>query len=229
VIVAGIDTATGATVAAVMRADGSVREARDDPPAGTRPAHASRLLALLEQVLAEAETGWGDVTRLAVGVGPGGFTGLRIGIATARGLAQAHGLDLVPVSSLAALGRVLRGGAPGPAAQVGDAIAAAIDARRGEVYGAAWDDGMPVVPAAAYAPEDFARRVAGLRVVGDGAVAHRAAFEEQGCHVAPDTSRAHLIEGAWVCRLGRAGAPVARDALLPDYRRDPDAVPPSRP
>ena len=225
--VAGIDTATPATVAAVLRDDGRCFEARDDPEPGARPAHAARLLALLEQALAESELEWGDVRRLAVGVGPGGFTGLRIGVATARGLAQAHGLDLVPVSSLAALARVLP--PSGPAAAVGDAIAAAIDARRGEVFGAAWDDGMPVVPVGAYAPEDFARRVAGLRVAGDGALAHRAVFEAQGCHVAPDASPAHRISGAWVCRLGRTAAPVARDALLPDYRREPDAVPPSKP
>ena len=225
--VAGIDTAMPSTVAAVLREDGQVFEARDDPPAGARPAHASRLLALLEQALGEAGLGWPEVARLAVGVGPGGFTGLRIGIATARGLAQSHAVALVPVSSLAALAHVVPTG--GPAAHVGDAIAAAIDARRGEVFGAAWDDGMPVVPAAAYAPEDFARRVAGLRVVGDGALVHRGALEAHGCHVAPDTSPAHRIEGAWVCRLGRTGTPVERDGLLPDYRRDPDAVPPSRP
>ena len=223
--VAGIDTATAATVAAVLRDDGTAIEARDDPAPGSRPAHASRLLALLEEAMGEAGLGWAEIDRLAVGVGPGGFTGLRIGIATARGLAQAHDLALAPVSSLAALARVVP--AAGPVADVGDAIAAAIDARRGEVFGAAWDDAMPVVPPGAYAPEDFARRVSGLRVVGDGALAHRDVFEQHGCHVAPDASPAHRIEGAWVCRLGRVAAPVARDALVPDYRREPDAVPPS--
>jgi tRNA threonylcarbamoyladenosine biosynthesis protein TsaB len=225
VIVAAMDTSTAATVAGVMRDDGAVFEARDDPAPGSRPNHASRLLSLLEEALAAAGVGWEQVSRLAVGVGPGGFTGLRIGIATARGLAQTHGMDVVPVSSLAALARVLP--PTGPAAQVPAAIAAAIDARRGEVFGAAWDDAMPVVPPAAYAPEDFARRVSGLRVVGTGALVHRAVFEAQGCHVAPDASPAHRIEAAWVCRLGRVSAPVARDALVPDYRREPDAVPPS--
>src|ERR671916_737847 len=51
------------------------RVARDDPPPGARPAHAARLLALIEEALAAAGTGWEAVTRLAVGVGPGGFTG----------------------------------------------------------------------------------------------------------------------------------------------------------
>jgi tRNA threonylcarbamoyladenosine biosynthesis protein TsaB len=206
VILAALDTATSSTVAAARLGDGRLFEARDDPPPGARPNHASRALALLEQALAAAGIGWADVGRLAVGVGPGGFTGLRIGIATARGLAQAHGLELAPVSSLRALA-------------AGRDVAAAIDARRGEVY--AWSAHLP---AAAYAPEELARRVRGGTVVGDGAVAYRELFEAAGCTVEPA-----MIGGAALCELGAAAAPVARDALLPDYRREPDAVPPSLP
>ena len=205
-IVAALDTATASTVAAVRLDDGRLFEARDDPQPGARPNHASRALSLLEQALAAAGIGWADVDRLAVGVGPGGFTGLRIGIATARGLAQAHGLELAAVSSLEALA-------------AGRDVAAAIDARRGEVYG--W---APGVAAGAYAPEAFARRVGGRTVVGDGAVAYREAFEAAGCTVEPAA-----IGGAALCALGAAAPPVARDALLPDYRREPDAVPPSLP
>src|SRR5687767_13666349 len=103
VIVLALDTASPSTVTGVLLADGSVVEARDDPAEGSRGEHASRLLVLVEQALAQGGVGWGDVDRIAVGVGPGGFTGLRIGIATARALAQARGLPLVPVGSLAAL------------------------------------------------------------------------------------------------------------------------------
>ena len=102
-LVLGIDTATAATAAAVWTPDGVAVEARDDPAPGARPAHATRLLALVEEALAGAGAGWEDVTRIAVGVGPGGFTGLRHGIATARALAQARDLPLAGVSSLEAL------------------------------------------------------------------------------------------------------------------------------
>jgi tRNA threonylcarbamoyladenosine biosynthesis protein TsaB len=125
VILLALDTATPATVAGVLLADGRVVEARDDPPEGSRGQHASRLLPLAERAMREAGVGWEDLERIAVGVGPGGFTGLRIGIATARALAQARGLPLVPVSSLAALaagaqaasaGRAHDAPAAGPAA-----------------------------------------------------------------------------------------------------------------
>jgi tRNA threonylcarbamoyladenosine biosynthesis protein TsaB len=213
--VAALDTSTAATVAAVLRADGRAFEARDDPPRGTRPRHAARALALLEEALAAAGLGWAQVDRLAVGVGPGGFTGLRIGIATARALAQGRGLEVVAVSSLAALAEPL-----------GDA-AAAIDARRGEVFGAAWAGGREVVAPAAWSPAAFGRAVAGLPAVGDGAVRHREMLEAAGAAVAPDDDPRHRLSGAAVCRLGGAAEPVARDALMPDYRREPDAVPPS--
>ena len=94
-----MDTATPATAVAVWAPDGTEVERRDDPGPGERPAHAARLLALVDEVV----PGWDAIERIAVGIGPGGFTGLRIGIATARALAQARDLPLVGVSSLAAL------------------------------------------------------------------------------------------------------------------------------
>ena len=85
----GIDTSTSATSVAVLGGgrDG-VREVerRDDPAPGERPRHAETLLPLVEQALVQAEVGWEDVGRICVGTGPGGFTGLRLGISTARAL-----------------------------------------------------------------------------------------------------------------------------------------------
>ena len=89
VILLALDSATPASVAGVLLADGRVVEARDDPPPGSRGEHAARLLPLAEHVLREAGVAWDELERIAVGVGPGGFTGLRIGVATARALAQA--------------------------------------------------------------------------------------------------------------------------------------------
>ena len=86
-----MDTATPATAVAVWAPEGPAVERRDDPAPGERPGHASRLLALVDEVVDD----WEAITRIAVGVGPGGFTGLRIGVATARALAQAAGAQLV--------------------------------------------------------------------------------------------------------------------------------------
>ena len=217
-IVAGIDTATPATVTGVLLPGGRVVEARDEPEEGSRGAHARRLLVLLERALGEAGVAWEEVDRIAVGVGPGGFTGLRIGIATARALAQARGLPLVPVSSLSAL------------AQGAGVVAAVIDARRGEVFAAAWDGAGELVAPAAMAPAALAEQLLALDVpvqaVGDGAVRFREELEGAGVAVPVDGSAVHRIAAAPLCRLGAVGEPAERDRLLPDYRREPDAKPP---
>ena len=219
-VVVGLDTATPATAAAVLLADGRTVERRHDPEAGERPGHAPRLLALIEAALADAGTGWADIGRLAVGVGPGGFTGLRIGIATARGLAQARGIPLVGVGSLEALAA----GHAGP-------VAAVLDARRGEAFLGAYEDGRELLAPAALGPEALQAAVAALPgeplAVGDGAIAFRAELERAGAVVPRDDDPVHRVSAAAVCRLGAdpARAPVDRDALLPDYRREPDAKP----
>jgi len=97
-IVLGLDTATPATVAAVWSSAGEVaEERRDDPDSRSKPRHTTKLLSLMFQALARAGVGWPEVDRIAVGVGPGTFTGLRIGIATARALAGAREIPLVGV------------------------------------------------------------------------------------------------------------------------------------
>jgi tRNA threonylcarbamoyladenosine biosynthesis protein TsaB len=223
-IVLGLDTATSATVVGVLGADGVVHEVRDDPPPGARPAHAARLLGAVDEALAAAGVGWDDVTRLAVGVGPGSFTGLRIGIATARGLAQARGLEIVGVSTLEALAR-------GAEAK---RVLAVLDARRGEVFAAAWEGSDPfrVVEGfapAALAPEALAEKVRAMPVaplaVGDGSVRFRGSLEAAGAQVPPDEDGVHRLRAEQVCKLGAEGRPTDRDALLPDYLREPDAVP----
>ena len=206
-MILGIDTATPSTAAALWSPDHAV-ERRDDPPPGSRPAHASRLLALIEEVL---EGDWSVVERIAVGIGPGGFTGLRLGIATARALSQARDLPLVGVSSLAAL-----------AAPVDGRAVAVIDARRGEVFAAA----PGVLEPVALAPEALAARIEpGSLAVGDGAVRFREELERAGAVVPADGSPLHRVSAIEICKLGAAGEPAGRDALLPDYRREPDAQP----
>ena len=217
-IVLGLDTATPSTVAGVL-VDDAVFEVRDDPAPGARPAHAARLLGAADEALAAAGVGWEDVERLAVGVGPGSFTGLRIGIATARALAQGRGLPVVAVSTLEALAR----GADGPL------VLAAIDARRGEAFAAAWSAGQVLLAPSALAPDALAERVRAMPAapltVGDGAVRFRDSLEAAGALVPPDSDGVHRLRAEQVCRLGAQGRPTDRDALLPDYLREPDAVP----
>ena len=213
-MILGLDTATAATAVALWAPDGPEVERRDDPPPGERPGHSSRLLPLVEEVLAAAHASWADVDRIAVGVGPGGFTGLRLGIATARALAQARELPLAGVSSLEALAAGRRD------------VLAVIDARRGEVFAAGWRGGELVLGPLAIAPADLAARVEpGTPAVGDGAVRFRAELERAGAAVPADGSPVHRVSALAICRLGRAGRPADRDTLLPDYRREPDAKP----
>ena len=206
-MIVGLDTSTPITSVAVL-GDGVERELHDD---GERPRHAQTLLPLLEQVVAD----WSAVERLCVGVGPGGFTGLRLGIATARALSQALDLPVVPVSSLDALA------APHPGV-----VAALIDARRGELFAAVYEDGQRTREPVAIDPATLAQALApGTLTVGDGAIRFREELERAGMAVPADGSDAHRVSALMVCRLGLGREPVDRDALLPDYRREPDAKP----
>ena len=117
--VLGLDTATASTAVGLLEltADGReliAIERRDDPPPRTRPRHTSALLALAIDALDEAGIGWDELDLLAVGTGPGTFTGLRIGISTARALARARELPIVGVSTLRSLASGRRGGGAGP-------------------------------------------------------------------------------------------------------------------
>jgi tRNA threonylcarbamoyladenosine biosynthesis protein TsaB len=216
----GFDTATAATSACVLRADGEAFE-RDPPPQALAapPAHARELMPAVAEVVERAGVGFGDLDAIAVGVGPGGFTGLRIGIATARALARAHGLELRPVSSLAALAAGIEAPLRLPA----------IDAKRGEVFAALHANADERWPPFVASPEDVARRVAdaGLAPVaaGDGSVRFRRVLEAAGIRVEPESSRAHVVRALNVCRLAREVAPKAPEAVLPEYLRLPDAKP----
>jgi tRNA threonylcarbamoyladenosine biosynthesis protein TsaB len=247
VIVLGFDTATSATAVALRLSDGRSMQARDDPPAGAHPGHATRLLEMARGLLAAAAVPWSAVDRVAVGVGPGTFTGLRVGVATARGLAQSLSAELVGVSSSRALALAALASEPAGAsepvarARSGEpqaAVLAVIDARRGEVFAAAYEageDGFPRELAAArpLAPRDLSRVLAeaeelagahhGWLAVGDGAVRFREEIELPAVLVPPDSSTLHLLSATAICALGAHAAAAAVDALVPDYRRRPDA------
>lgn len=244
-IVLGFDTATQATVVALRLDDGLTLQARDDPAPDAHPGHATRLLAMAGELLAEADVQWGDVQRIAVGLGPGRFTGLRVGVASARGLAQSLGAELVGVSSLQALGLSASGGDTG-----GRGLLAMIDARRGEVFAAAYpasvdftcEAGADATLAGGVA---FERAIPGAQLqtiadelrrrgappaerwlaVGDGALRFCEQLREGGVQVAPQNSQLHVIDPSAICELGaRATLDRSRTQVLPDYRRTPDAT-----
>lgn len=231
-IVLGFDTATAATAVALALGDGRTLQSRDDPPPGAHPGHATRLLEMARGLLEQAGLGWRDLDRIAVGVGPGTFTGLRVGIATARGLAQSLDLELVGISSLQAL-------AEGAFAQAGaDAVLAVIDARRGEVFAAAYERVAGLAPRELSAPQALApERLADVLrqlqsdgvgselrwlALGDGALRYPSAVEGAGVQMPEPDSELHCVSAAAVCALALA-APAGGRALLPDYRRRPDA------
>lgn len=225
-IVLGMDTATPATAVALLddTRPQDAAERRHEPADGERPGHAAQLLALAAELLGAAGLRFADVERIAVGLGPGTFTGLRIGVATARALAQGSDAELVGVSTLRALAVAAE-----PTVPAGSGVLAVIDARRGEVFAAGWRDGADVVEQAALAPTALAERVAGeggsWLAVGDGALRFRADLEGAGCSVAPDGSALHGVSARTICELAlQARRPIARDLVVPDYLRLPDAV-----
>jgi tRNA threonylcarbamoyladenosine biosynthesis protein TsaB len=243
-IVLGFDTATLSTAVGLRMTDGSTLQARDDPRQGEHPGHATRLLAMAGELLATAGVAWSALDRVAVGVGPGRFTGLRVGVATARGLAQSLSLELVGVSSLRALARgataLVQGAADGLDGEGQRGVMSVIDARRGEAFAAAYcvSDlrlARELAFPQAITPEDLERIVVAAErlgaergqrwlAVGDGAVRFREQLESAGVDVAPDASPLHLIDASAICDLG-ASAPAAASFqdVVPDYRRLPDA------
>jgi tRNA threonylcarbamoyladenosine biosynthesis protein TsaB len=225
--VLALDTATPATAVALCLGNGRVLEARDDPEPGRRPGHAQRLLPLARSVVDEAGIGWTGVERIAVGTGPGTFTGLRIGIATARALARGLGIGLTGVSTLRSLS--LNGvGSSGV-----DGVVAVLDARRSEVFAAAWrteavESGVePLFEPRALAPDALAEQMSAwgipLLALGNGAVEFRAVLERSGALIPEDESALHRVSAINHCRLARARPGGSPDDVHPEYLRLPDA------
>ena len=213
--VLGLDTATSATVVALARSDGWLREARDDVRPRERPQHSQRLLTLAAELLAAAGIDWTQVELIAAGVGPGGYAGLRIGLASARGLARAHGARLVGVGTLRALAEPVQA----------RSVAAVIDARRGEAFVGVYRDGAELLAPRVCRPDELSMLARaggpGTLAVGDGALRFRELIERGGgVVVAPVDSELHAVSAAAICRLGLGASATLAD---PDYQRLADA------
>jgi tRNA threonylcarbamoyl adenosine modification protein YeaZ len=188
------DTATDSATSALVD-DGEVL--------GERTSRAVTLLEDVDALLRQGGAHPRDLGALVVGIGPGSFTGVRIGLAAARGLALALDLPGAGVSTLDALAA----GAPG--------ATPVVDARRREVFTLL--DGRPAV----LAPADLHVEVGGL-YVGDGALRYRELLEERGAVVPPDTDERHRPRARFHAQLARDFGPV--EEIEPLYLRVPDAV-----
>jgi tRNA threonylcarbamoyl adenosine modification protein YeaZ len=204
VLVLALDTATPTLVAGLARwsgDDGIEVLAERAVPSGNR--HAELLTPAIGEVLAEAGVGMRDLRAVVTGLGPGPFTGLRVGVVTAAALADARGLPVVGVCSLDAVGSGAR--------------TVVTDARRKEIYFATYAaDGSRTDGPAVVRPE-----TAGLSgpLVGDPAFAERL-----GAPVtAADVTTAGLLRAA----APQLADPSSAGPLLPLYLRRPDATPPT--
>lgn len=184
------DTATSAATTALVR-DGDVL--------GEAVSRAVRVLEDADGLLRSSGVERGELTGIVVGTGPGSFTGMRLGLAAARGLALALDVPVAGVSTLEALAA----GAPG--------AVPVVDAGRREVFTLL--DGDPVVCAP--------REVRGDVCVGDGALRYREVLEELGAEVPPDDDERHLPRARFHAQLARDFGPA--EDVEPLYLRIPDA------
>lgn len=214
-----IDTATADTVVGAYAEAAPLAERLIGPGPDGRPRHGPALLPAVSDAV-EAAGGWERIGLIAVGVGPGSFTGLRIGVATARAIAQARRLPVVGVASTSALAA----GIDAPASR--DRLAV-IDARRGEVFAAVLRDGneradAPIV----CGPGALGRELgplAGPLAAGEGAVRFRSELEAAGIEVLPDEDPVHRLPARHIAALAeRVGAGAPED-VKPLYLRRPDA------
>jgi tRNA threonylcarbamoyladenosine biosynthesis protein TsaB len=169
---------------------------------GERCSRAQTLLEDVDALLRQAGAHPSDLDRLAVGLGPGSFTGVRIGLAVARGLALSLDLPGSGVSTLAALAAGASGALP------------VVDAKRREVFTLL--DGEPRV----LVPQELPLGE-GTICVGDGATRYRAVLEERGAIVPPDDDERHRPRARFHAAL--AGEPGSVEELEPLYLRVPDA------
>jgi tRNA threonylcarbamoyladenosine biosynthesis protein TsaB len=210
-----VETATAAPSVALWRGDALLGERAADPDRAT----AEGLLPALDALLAGARVALAAVEGFAVSIGPGSFTGLRIGVATVKGLAFGTARPVLAVPTLAAIAAHASGPAP---------VAAVLDARRGEVYAAGFSAGraagwlpeavIPIAVLASHLP-------AGCRVVGDGAALCAEALRGAEVVLAPppypETTARHVARIA--ARAWNQGEAIPASELVPRYLRRAEA------
>lgn len=222
-MILGFDTATPETTVAVVHRGETLFEASAGPGPDGRPVAGRALLGMVDEAASEAG-GWDRIATIAVGRGPGSFTGLRIAISTARAISQARHIPVAGIDSTAALAAGLREGAG-----EGRAVVGIVDARRGEVF-AAVDRGSGAGEPVVCAPEDLAdalgESLADALAGGDGAVRFRTEIEAIGWDVPADEDPANRLSARQICLLAAKMEPGGAHfpaGVTPKYMRRPDA------
>jgi tRNA threonylcarbamoyladenosine biosynthesis protein TsaB len=205
-LILAFDTAAAQCAAALVRG-GDVLARRDE---AMDRGQAERLLPMLEELLAGSGLDWSALQGIAVGTGPGNFTGVRLAVAAARGLAMALGIPAVGVTTFEALGD-----RPGP-------VLVTLDDRGGSRFAQAFRDGRPLSPPAPFDPAALRSLPPDTLCLGHGAAAVAAGL---GLRAGPDLTRLDpaLLARTAAPRLGTAPAPA------PLYLRPADARPSSEP
>ncbi|MEH6719274.1 MAG: tRNA (adenosine(37)-N6)-threonylcarbamoyltransferase complex dimerization subunit type 1 TsaB [Aurantimonas endophytica] len=213
-----IDTAFERCSAAVFDGASGRLLASAEPEIGK--GHAEQLMAVIADVLERAGVAYGDLARIGVTVGPGSFTGIRVGVAAARGLALALDIPAVGIDTLSALAA--------PEFGKGRAVLATLDAKRGEIYAALYDaEGAVVAAPRALAPADLSAMLAGLDadallgLVGTGSPIAQAALPDRRPELLGSDSRIDMAAFA------RLAARAAEAPPRPLYLRGADAKPSS--
>lgn len=215
-----IDTALDACSVAVLDQDGGQARVTSACEILGR-GHAERLMAMIGEVMAEASLPFAALDRIVVTAGPGSFTGLRVGLSAARGIALVVGAPAVGIGTLDALADMAREEAVEPCP-----VFAVLEAKGPEIYGQGFDaDGTPLAAPAAIAAADFGRDLPPRALLaGGGAAKVVAACGRTDLRVAHEAAWPDI---AAVVRLGAQADPLAHPPE-PLYLRAPDAAPARR-
>ncbi len=174
----------------------------------TERRHAEELAPMIQRVLDTASIAMSDIDRLVVDIGPGRFTGLRVGLATVRTLALALDKQVVPVTSLETLA----------AACDTSPVLVSVDARRGEVFQQHFVNGQPQSDPVVGAPDELAPSLEGLVVVGDGVDRYPELYGQAGV-------AGRQVQADVMLRVAQTRKSLAGTEVKPLYLREPDANP----
>ncbi len=229
-MILGIESATSRVGCAIGDASGVLASRESAQPRR----HAESLAPQIAEILTESDVRASDIEVVAVDVGPGLYTGLRVGITTAITMAHALNAAMVPVTSLELVARRAADGRAADewaAERSWERIDAVVDARRGELFHAAFTpEGDWISEPAVVAPEVLAATLrstaAGTLLAGDGIEAHAEVFAQaglstEGSSVYPSAETIVALAAAAVA----AGEVVNADSVRPMYLRGPDAQP----
>lgn len=204
-ITLAIDTALDTCSAALLDGERVLAARSEEMARG----HQERLAPLVAELMTEAGIGFERLDRIGVTVGPGSFTGLRVGLAFAKGLGVALDVPVVGVGTLAAMGAGTSG-----------FVAVAVDARRDQIYLQAFRDGQPLGAPEALAAGDAARGLIDIDPAGPGVIVGSGALLLADAFPNAATDPRAGADPVWVARLAAAADPAPP---RPIYLRAPDA------